>query len=122
MAAGDRGKDSLVYRIKDDAPFVFAGLDDTWKDPEDGTIHRTCTIVTTEANPLMEKIHNTKQRMPVILTRENEKAWISGDISLLKARQLLLPYDQKEMHAHTISPAISDAKADPRDPKIIQTL
>ena len=107
-------------RLKDDSPFAFAGLADAWQDPEDGSIHQTCSIVTTEANPLMEKIHNTKKRMPVILTRENEKGWISGDISLLKARQLLLPYDQEEMHAHTIAPGITDPKADPGDPKIIQ--
>ena len=40
----------------------------------------------------MEKIHNTKKRMPVILTPDHEKEWISGDISLHKARQLLLPF------------------------------
>ncbi|MEN8155589.1 MAG: SOS response-associated peptidase [Bacteroidota bacterium] len=107
-------------KLKDDTPFAFAGLSDRWKDPESGEIHRTFSIITTVANPLMEKIHNTKKRMPVILTRENEEAWISGDISLGRARQLLLPYDQKMMHAHAVSPAISGAGANPSDPEIIQ--
>jgi putative SOS response-associated peptidase YedK len=107
-------------RLKNDKPFAFAGLADSWRDPEDGSVHWTCAIVTTEANPLMEKIHNTKKRMPVILRPDNETAWISGGISLLKARQMLLPFDQNEMVAHTVSPSISDLNADPGDPKIIQ--
>jgi len=68
----------------------------------------------------MERIHNTKKRMPVILTPENEKEWVSGDISLHKARQLLLPLDESEMHAHVISPSISRAGADPTDSSVIK--
>jgi hypothetical protein len=35
-------------------------------------------MVTTEANPLMSEIHNTKKRMPVILTPQNEQDWLNG--------------------------------------------
>ena len=48
-------------------PFVFAGLYDSWRDPESGEVLRTFSIITTRANALMEQIHNTKKRMPVIL-------------------------------------------------------
>lgn len=37
------------------------------------------TIVTTEANELMASIHNTEKRMPVVLTRQEEKSWLSGE-------------------------------------------
>ncbi len=107
-------------RLKSEAPFAFAGLYDTWRDPEMGEIIHSFTIVTTEANPLMERIHNSKKRMPVILTPENEKHWISSDISLHKARQLLLPLNESEMCAHMISPAISKAGADPTDSSVIK--
>ena len=107
-------------KLKDDAPFAFAGLADTWRDPENGEERQTCSIITTEANPLMEKIHNTKKRMPVILSRENEKAWISGDMSLRKAKQLLLPYDNDQMVAHTVSPIISNPSVDPANPATIE--
>jgi putative SOS response-associated peptidase YedK len=63
----------------------------------------------------MERIHNTKKRMPVILSPDKEKEWISGDISLHKARQLLLPMDEREMYAHIISPNFSRTGADPGD-------
>ena len=107
-------------RLKSDAPFVFAGLYDSWIDPVGGEAIRTFTIITTRANPLMEKIHNTKNRMPVILDPKGESGWITGDISTGKARQLLLPIEEGTLHAHTISKTISKAGADPDDPHIIR--
>jgi putative SOS response-associated peptidase YedK len=106
-------------RLKNDAPFALAGLADSWADPETGEIHQTCSIVTTRANPLMEKIHNTKKRMPVILTPETEKQWMSGESTLLKNKQLLIPYDERELEAHTVSPSIGARDADPSDPSSI---
>jgi putative SOS response-associated peptidase YedK len=58
--------------------FAFAGLYNIWKDKKTGEIINNYTIITTEANPLMAEIHNTKKRMPVILTPENEKDWLLG--------------------------------------------
>ncbi|MCP4310582.1 MAG: SOS response-associated peptidase [Bacteroidetes bacterium] len=107
-------------RLKNNAPFAFAGLYDSWHDPDEGQTIHSCSIITTGANPLMERIHNTKKRMPVILTPGGEKEWITGDISLHKARQLLLPLDENEMYAHTISHSISKNDADPSDPAIIK--
>ncbi len=107
-------------RLKSDAPFVFAGLYDSWIDPAVGEAISTFTIITTRANPLMEKIHNTKKRMPVILDPKGESGWITGDISIRKARQLLFPIEEGKLHAHTISNAISRAGAKPDNPHIIQ--
>jgi putative SOS response-associated peptidase YedK len=107
-------------RLKDDSPFAFAGLSDSWMDPESGEVHRTCSIITTEANPLMQKIHNTRKRMPVILPRESEREWLESEISLRRAGQLLLPFDEEEMHAHKVAPFIGNPEADPQDPGIIK--
>lgn len=109
-------------RLKNEAPFAFAGLFDSWRNPDNNEIIQSFSIVTTGANPLMERIHNTKKRMPVILTPDNEKEWISGDISLHKARQLLLPLDEAEMYAHVISPSISKPGADPADSSLIKAI
>lgn len=54
----------------------------------------TCTIITTKPNELMEDIHD---RMPVILTDENEKEWLNPkntDLDYLQS--LLQPYDADE--------------------------
>ena len=106
--------------LKNGDPFVFAGLYDSWRDPLSGEIWRTCTIITTEANPMMEKIHNTKKRMPVILMKELEKEWISGEPSLLKRKQLLQACNSSDLKAHTVTPRLSSPQADPSDPRMIE--
>ncbi|MEA3461282.1 MAG: SOS response-associated peptidase [Bacteroidota bacterium] len=106
--------------LKSGDPFVFAGLCATWRDPVDGEIWKSCSIITCEANPLMEKIHNTKKRMPVILNKELEKEWISGEPSLLKRKNILLPYEESDLKAYTVTPKLSSPHADPADPRMIE--
>lgn len=55
--------------------FAFAGLYAVLKNP-DGTRLATYTIITCEASGLVREVHN---RMPVILSRENEERWLSRD-------------------------------------------
>lgn len=107
-------------RLKSNEPFVFAGLYDNWMNPDTGEGISTFSIITTAANPLLEKIHNTKKRMPVILPKEHERQWITGDISFRKANQLLIPFDQQELHAHTVSPSLSRADTLKDGPDIIK--
>lgn len=63
-----KGKQKQKYLITlpDESLFAFAGLYNTWVDKETGEIVKTYTIITTAANELMSRIHNTKKRMPVI--------------------------------------------------------
>jgi len=106
--------------LKDGAPFVFAGLCDAWKDPVSGELIKSCSIITTSANPMMEHIHNTKKRMPVILEEETEQEWISEDPSLLRRNRLLKAYNESGLKAHTVHPRLSSASADPGDPATIE--
>ncbi len=52
-----------IHRI-DGEVFAFAGLADTWTNPETGEVIRSCSILTTSPNAFMEPIHN---RIPVVL-------------------------------------------------------
>ncbi len=106
-------------RLQSNEPFAFAGLYDSWKDPVSGGILQSFSIITTAANPLMEKIHNTKKRMPVILNPANELDWIRGDLSLRQVKQILQPIDQGALHAHPVSPALSGKGVKPDDPALI---
>lgn len=106
--------------LKDGSPFAFAGLCDAWRDPVSGELTKSCSIITTRANPLMEHIHNTKKRMPVILEKELEQEWISGDPSLLRRNRLLKACDESALQAHTVNPRLSSASADPGDPATIE--
>ncbi len=115
----DQVKIPWYISLKNGDPFVFAGLCDSWRDSLSGEISRTCSLITTQANPLMEKIHNTKKRMPVILNRDLENDWISGEPSLLKRNLILTALDESDLKAHTVSPRLSSPHAEPSDPRII---
>lgn len=86
--------------------FAFAGIWDAWTNKETKETLKTFSIITTQANPLLAEIHNTKRRMPVILRPEDERKWLS-DIPVEEAASLLAPYDEKAMEAHTVSKLIT---------------
>lgn len=88
---------------KDGSVFSLGGIWEEWADKSSGEIIRTFSIVTTAANPVMEVIHNTKKRMPLILDPEKELDWISEGLSREDISSLMLPYDADGMAHHTIS-------------------
>ncbi|MDZ7615117.1 MAG: SOS response-associated peptidase [Flavobacteriaceae bacterium] len=73
-----KGKFKEKYEIglKDESLFSFAGIWSLWKDPVQALEIHTFAVLTTQADSLMSEIHNTKKRMPVILTQESEKHWL----------------------------------------------
>ncbi|MCC5917568.1 MAG: SOS response-associated peptidase [Cryomorphaceae bacterium] len=75
-----KGKQKQKYKVglPENEVFGFAGLWSNWTNPDSGEVISTYTILTTAANPLMEKIHNTKKRMPIILHPDSEKNWLNG--------------------------------------------
>src|SRR5262249_47450110 len=73
-------KQPYYCRMKDEKPFTFAGLWETWHG--EGEPLETCAILTTDANTLAKKVHD---RMPVILTGDNALAWIDPAIDDPKA-------------------------------------
>jgi putative SOS response-associated peptidase YedK len=64
-----------LFTGADEDLMALAGLYDTWKTPE-GRDLTSCVIITTTPNELVAPVHN---RMPVILTREDEDAWLNPD-------------------------------------------
>jgi putative SOS response-associated peptidase YedK len=102
------GKEKIPYfiKLKEKEVFGIGGLYNTWADKETGEIYNTVTLLTTAANPLMEMIHNTKKRMPLILSEEQSKIWLS-DIPTESVKGIMQPYNENEMIAHPISKLIS---------------
>lgn len=89
----------VPYRIKlkNDPVLTVAGLWDRWSDKELGLERNTVSIVTTTANEIMSQIHNSPEavkrgghRMPLILTREIEKLWLSIDATDKAGREQLI--------------------------------
>jgi putative SOS response-associated peptidase YedK len=77
----DKGKrkQKFLVSLPNNELFAFAGLWSEWLDKSKGELIKTYTILTTEANELMSKIHNTKKRMPVIVSANNESEWLQGN-------------------------------------------
>ncbi|HUG34117.1 MAG TPA: SOS response-associated peptidase [Anaerolineales bacterium] len=104
-AAKDRKtKTPYFIHMKDRKPFAFAGLWDSWNSP-DGSVIRTCTIITTEPNELMSMIHD---RMPVILHTRDYAKWL--DPSPRTPDQLLpliKPFPADTMDAYVVSTMVN---------------
>lgn len=83
-------KQKFCIEYPNHSPFALAGLWSSWKNPTNGSILNTYTILTTEANEQMSQIHNSKKRMPMILTPEEETIWLQdGKISLERNVELI---------------------------------
>lgn len=112
----------IPWYIRDakEALFALAGIFDDWTDATTSEQLHTFSIVTTRANSLMEKIHNSKKRMPVILDRNGEREWISAELDHAEKNHLLRPCEASALKAHTVGKEISKNAADPSDPAIIR--
>jgi putative SOS response-associated peptidase YedK len=97
--------------------FSFAGIWETWTDRETGVILPTFSVLTVAANPLMEKIHNEKKRMPVILPAEQENRWLDDRLTKEEVLALCVPFDEKRMKAHTVSRLITSRTEDSNVPE-----
>jgi putative SOS response-associated peptidase YedK len=99
----------MWVHLRNREPFGLAGLWDVWRKP-DGKRGESFTIITTEPNELVRPVHN---RMPVILSREDEGQWLDvSRTSFAKAQSLLKPLPAELMDAHDVSPIVNSAKYD----------
>ncbi|MCI0434219.1 MAG: SOS response-associated peptidase [Gemmatimonadetes bacterium] len=102
------GKQPWFIRRKDARPFGFAGLWERWKDPADGAMLESCTIVTTDASPSIRKIH---ERMPVVLADSERDRWLDTAYSETdKLQELLRPFDPDALEAWTVSREVNAPK------------
>lgn len=79
---------------------------------------QTYSIVTTEANELMRRIHNTNFRMPVILLREEEKRWLDQRLDEREIETLLRSYPSECMDAYMIGR--DSLRRKPRNPAVLR--
>lgn len=99
----EKGKKFPYYIfLKDEEIFSMAGVYDEWVDRATGEHHSTFSLITTDANPLTAYIHNTKKRMPAILSEEDERLWLNPNTSREEIKALLQPFDASRMDAYQI--------------------
>ena len=67
---------------------------------------------------MMEFIHNSKKRMPLIMHKDDIAAWIDPETTPETVVHLMKPYDESKMSAHTISKDAGYASKDRNYPEI----
>ena len=113
---GSKRKRPYLIAMKDERPFGFAGLWETWTDQASGETIRSCTIITTAPNAVCAPIHN---RMPVILDPGDYVRWLGErPVTSNELQEMLRPYYGKPMKATKIGPKIGNAKNE--GPELVQ--
>jgi putative SOS response-associated peptidase YedK len=92
----------------DESVFAFAGLWSIWHAP-DGSKLRSCTILTTTANTAVAPLHD---RMPVILERSSELAWLDTSTPRERLNEILAPLASSLTAISEVGPAVNDARYD----------
>jgi len=105
---GQRGS-KQPYRITrvDDQPFAFAGLWETWGESQEH-VRETVTIITTDANDVVEPIHD---RMPVMLERSDKETWLTAD-DPDELQNVLDPYTPDKLRAYSVSKRVNNPAND----------
>ena len=108
----------FAFALTSGEPCALAGLWESWK-PKEGEPLETFTILTTDANELMEPIHN---RMPVILDKSDYERWLdpgeldSGDWARPPV-DLLRPYPAEKMRAWPVGDRVGNVRNN--DPQLL---
>ncbi|MEN4011852.1 MAG: SOS response-associated peptidase [Bellilinea sp.] len=103
------------FRRRGGKPFAFAGLWELWRSPK-GEELKTCTILTTAANPLVARVH---ERMPVIFDPAESFNWLQP-LPAPDLLAMLRAFPAEDMEALPVNRAVNDPRRD--DPLCIQPL
>jgi len=111
-------KQPYVFRRRDGEPLAFAGIWEMWRSrtQPDSEPLRTCAIITTRANAVVEPIHS---RMPAILAAGAWDAWLdrgNDDLEMLQA--LLVPAPSQDLEAWAVSARVN--KSENEGPELIE--
>ena len=103
-------KQPYFVGLRGDRPFGLAGLWERWE--KGGEPVESCTILTTDANELMQPIH---ERMPVIILPEQYGLWLDPRCQdTEKLAKLLRPFPAEGMLAYRVSSLVNNPKNDVR--------
>lgn len=109
----------LVY-LSGHALFCFAGIYAEWTDRETGEHINSFAILTTEANTMMARIHNLKQRMPVILPQDSYRQWLDPALTKEEIASMLRPFPDQYMASHSISKRITSRTENSNAPETLE--
>jgi len=101
------GKQPYRIQTTDQEIFSMAGIWERWKNPQDGQLIFSFSVITQGPNELMEDIHN---RMPAILRAEQETLWLADDLSPKDLVEMIEPYPSEHMKAYPVSMRVGNVR------------
>lgn len=93
--------------------FSFAGIWDTWTDPETGEMSNSFGIITVAPNSISQQIGH--HRSPLILNKADEQKWLDDRLPLEEVLGLLKPYPGEELKADPISIKVKNPRYKSQD-------
>lgn len=99
-------KTSIPYRfvLTNGDTFSFGGLWEEFEDTEGVDIH-TFSMITVPASPVVGQIN---ERMPLILSKENEEQWLHGDADETSVFSMMRENTKVPLNFYPVSPGISN--------------
>ncbi|MCG9879345.1 MAG: SOS response-associated peptidase [Bacteroidia bacterium] len=116
---GPKNKIPHFIHLPNKPIFSLAGIYSSWLNPNNQDVYHTFSILTCEANSLMQKIHNSKKRMPCILSTEQEKIWLDPTLVQAEIMEVMSAYEDTEMEAYAISNLIHNKSGNSNTPAVI---
>ena len=101
----DSGKQAFHIHRQDNQLFAFVGIWEHWQQEQQALY--SCSVITTEANELMQPIHD---RMPVILPPDHYSNWLDKSTGVDQAFMLL----DNLAYANMTTTRVSDWVNNPR--------
>lgn len=105
-------KQPYYISLRDGSPLALAGLWESWTSPT-GEILRSCAIITTAANTLMQPIH---ARMPAIIAPEHWQDWLTAPPEAV--HHLLAPFPSEPLQAWPVDGRVNKVSND--EPSLIE--
>lgn len=105
--AAPSGKQPYFIRPVDDTLIGVAGLWERWVRPADGEAIDTFTVVTTEANAMMARLHD---RMPVILPVEAHGLWLDNRVPVTEVIEWVRPSEEGLLRHYPVGKAVGSVR------------
>lgn len=116
----DEGGTKTPYyvTIRDGGFAYLATTFDDWLNRESGELIRSFTILTKPATGIMSRIHNTKQRMPVIVAADVRCRWLNTTHKVVR-NELLDGMGQVSLKAYPVKRLVGSIRVNTTDATLL---
>jgi putative SOS response-associated peptidase YedK len=114
------GKVKIPYfiRMRQHEIFTLGCIWEEWTEPETGECRTTFSILTTEANLLMSYVHNSAERMPVVIPHADRQQWLFAE-DREEVQPLMRPLEEGLLEAFPVTREVSKIRVNTTEPRLL---